>query len=325
MKRSAVVTLLAGACLAAAAAPAIAQVWSPTKPIKLIVTYAPGGSADVLARLLQEPLTKNLGQPVVVENRAGAGGNVGSQAIARSEPDGHTVGIGAVSTHAINPALFGDKLPFRVPQDFTSIGQILFQPNVIVVHPSVPAYTPMEFIAWLKQSPGTPFGTAGIGSSNHLTGELINMQFGVKLQHTAYKSGGLALQDLMAGHIKIVIDNITTAARLVQDGKARAIAVSTAKRSSILPNTPTFAESGAPRFDLSSWQGLFGPAGMPKPAVDRWHAELVRALGDPSVRERLAAFGAEIAPTTPAEFSAFINDELKKWGEIVRASGAKVE
>ena len=304
---------------------ASAQAWSPNKPIRLIVTYAPGGSADVLARLLQEPLTRGLGQPVIVENRAGAGGNVGSQAIARAEPDGHIVGIGAVSTHAINPALFGEKLAFRVPQDFTPLGQILFQPNVVVVHPSVPSGNVGEFIAWLKSNPGTPFGTAGIGSSNHLTGELVNMEYGVKLQHTAYKSGGLALQDLMAGHIKVVIDNITTAARLVQDGKARAVVVSTAKRSSILPGTPSFAESGAARFDLSSWQGLFGPAGMPKPVVERWHAELAKALADPTVRQRLAALGAEIAHSGPAEFSTFIEAELKKWGEIVRVSGAKPE
>jgi tripartite-type tricarboxylate transporter receptor subunit TctC len=303
----------------------MAQSWAPTKPVKLIVTYAPGGSADVLARLLQEPLTKSLGQAVVVENRAGGGGNVGSQFIARAEPDGHTIGIGAVSTHAINPALFREKLPFRVPQDFTSIGQILFQPNVVLVHPSVPARSVPEFIAWLKQNPGTPFGSAGIGSSNHLTGELVNMRYGVNLQHAPYKSGGLALQDLMAGHIKVVVDNITTAARLAKDGKAHAIAVSTARRSSILPDTPTFAEAGAPGFDLGSWQGLFGPAGLPKPIVDRWQAAMRAALADPIVRERLAGFGAEIAPSSPEEFSAFIVSELKKWEEIVRVSGAKPE
>lgn len=305
--------------------PCLAQTWSPNKPIKLIVTYAPGGSADVLARLMQEPLGNALGQPIIVENRAGAGGNVGAQFIARSEPDGHTIGIGAVSTHAINPALFREKLSFRVPQDFTSIGQILFQPNVLLVHPSVPANSVQEFVEWVKQNPGTAFGTAGVGSSNHLTAELVNMRYGIRLQHTAYKSGGLALQDLMAGHIKVVVDNITTAARLVADGKARAIAVSTAKRSSILPNTPTFSESGAPGFDLSSWQGLFGPAGLSKPVVDRLHAAMISALADATVKARLAAFGAEIAPTSPGEFNNFIVAELKKWDEIVRTSGAKAE
>ena len=319
--------LLAAAALAAAfiSGHAQSQEWSPSKPIRLIVTYAPGGSADVLARVLQQPLSKGLGVPVVVENRAGAGGNIGSLAIAKADPDGHTVGIGAVSTHAINPALFGDKLQFKVPQDFTMIGQILFQPNVLLVHPSVPARTVPEFVAWLKANPGQAFGTAGVGSSNHLTGELINLRYGVNMQHTPYKSGGLALNDLMAGHIKIVVDNITTAAQLAKDGKARAIAVSTAKRSSILPQTPTFAESGAPGFDLSSWQGLFGPANLPQPVVRRLHAELVKALGDPSVRQKLGDFGAEIVAGTPEEFSAFVRQELPKWGELVKASGAKAD
>jgi tripartite-type tricarboxylate transporter receptor subunit TctC len=305
--------------------PAHAQQWSPSKPVKLIVTYAPGGSADVLARLLQNPLSKGLGVPVVVENRAGAGGNIGSLAIAKADPDGHTIGIGAVSTHAINPALFGDKLQFRVPQDFTMISQILFQPNVLLVHPSVPARTVPEFVAWLKANPGQAFGTAGVGSSNHLTGELVNLRYGVSMQHTPYKSGGLALNDLMAGHIKVVVDNVTTAAQLAKDGKARAIAVSTAKRSSILPQTPTFAESGAPGFDLSSWQGLFGPANLPRPVVQRLHAELMKALADPAVRQKLGDFGAEIVAGTPEEFSAFVQKELPKWGELVKASGAKAE
>lgn len=301
------------------------QEWAPSKPVRLIVTYAPGGSADVLARLLQNPLSKGLGVPVVVDNRPGAGGNIGSLAIARAEPDGHTIGIGAVSTHAINPALFGDKLQFRVPQDFTMIGQILFQPNVLLVHPSVPARTVPEFIAWLKANPGQAFGTAGVGSSNHLTGELINLRYGVNMQHTPYKSGGLALNDLMAGHIKIVVDNITTAAQLAKDGKARAIAVSTAKRSSILPQTPSFAESGAPGFDLSSWQGLFGPAKLPQPVVRRLHAELSKALADPAVRQKLIGFGAEVVAGTPEEFSEFVQKELSKWGDLVKASGAKTE
>lgn len=302
-----------------------AQDWSPAKPIRMIVTYAPGGSADVLARLLQVPLAKALGVPVVVENRAGAGGNIGSLAIAKAEPDGHTIGIGAVSTHAINPALFGERLQFRVPQDFTPIGQILFQPNVVIVHPSVPANSVREFVAWLKANPGQAFGTAGVGSSNHLTGELVNLRFGVKMQHTPYKSGGLALSDLMAGHIKIVVDNITTAALLVKEGKARAIAVSTARRSSILPQTPTFDESGAAGFDLSSWQGLFGPANLPRPVVRRLNSELVKALADPTVKHRLGEFGSEIVAGTPEAFLALIQKELPKWAELVKASGATAE
>jgi tripartite-type tricarboxylate transporter receptor subunit TctC len=301
------------------------QTWTPNRPIKLIVTYAPGGSADVLARLMQEPMAQSLGVPIVVENRGGAGGNIGSEAIARADPDGYTIGIGAASTHAINPTLFGTKLPFRVPQDFTAIGQILSQPNVLVVNLDVPVKTPVEFIAWLKANPGAAFGTAGIGSTPHLTGELVNLRYGVKMTHVPYKSGGQALNDLMGGTIKIVLDNITTAAQLANNGQARAIAVSTLKRAAILPDTPTFDESGAPGFDLSSWQGLFGPAGLPAPVLQRLNAAMLAAVTDPRVRERLIQFGAEPVGSSPAEFLAFINKELTKWGDLVRVSGATVD
>ena len=301
------------------------DVWTPNKPIKLIVTYAPGGSADVLARLMQDPMSKSLGVPIVVENHAGAGGNIGSQAIARAEPDGYTIGIGAASTHAINPTLFGTKLPFRVPQDFTAIGQILSQPNVLLVSLDTPGKTPAEFVAWQKTNPGTAFGTAGIGSTNHLTGELINLRYGIKMAHTPYKSGGQALNDLMGGHIKIVVDNITTAAVLAKNGQARAIAVSTLKRAAILPDTPTFDESGAPGFELSSWQGLFGPAGLPSPVLKRLHEAMMAALANPIVKARLIEFGSEPVGSSPEQFLAYINQELKKWGDLVKVSGATVD
>ena len=301
------------------------QAWTPNKPIKLIVTYAPGGSADVLARLLQDPMSKVLGVPIVIENRAGGGGNIGTQAVAKGEPDGYTIGIGAASTHAINPTLFGPKLPFRVPQDFTPIGQILSQPNVALVSLDTPAKTPAEFVAWLKANPGTSFGTAGVGSTNHLTGELINMRYGVKMVHTPYRSGGLALNDLMGGHVKVVVDNITTAAQVAKNGQARAIAVSTAKRVAILPETPTFSESGAAGFDLSSWQGLFAPAGLPAPVLQRLHGAMMAALADPTVKARLIEFGAEPVGSSPDEFLVYINQELKKWGDLVKVSGATVD
>ena len=298
------------------------DVWAPNKPIKLIVTYAPGGSADVLARLMQDPMSKSLGVPIVVENHAGAGGNIGSQAIARAEPDGYTIGIGAASTHAINPTLFGSKLPFRVPQDFTAIGQILSQPNVLLVSLDTPVKTPVEFVAWQKANSGTAFGTAGVGSTNHLTGELINLRYGIKMAHTPYKSGGQALNDLMGGHIKIVVDNITTAAVLAKNGQARAVAVSTLKRAAILPDTPTFDESGAPGFELSSWQGLFGPPSLPSPVLKRLHEAMMAALANPTVKARLIEFGSEPVGSSPEEFRAYINQELKKWGDLVKVSGA---
>ena len=299
--------------------------WTPNKPIKLIVTYAPGGSADVLARLMQDPMSKSLGVPIVIENRAGGGGNVGAAALAHAEPDGYTIGIGAVSTHAINPALFGAKLPFRVPDNFTPIGQILSQPNVLLVSLDTPVRTPAEFVAWMKSNPGTSFGTAGVGSSNHLTGELINLRYGIRMTHTPYKSGGQALNDLMGNHVKIVIDNITTAAVLANNNQARAIAVSTRKRAAILPDVPTFDESGAPGFDLSSWQGLFGPRGLPAPILLRLHDALLATLADPTVRTRLHELGSEPVGSTPDEFLAYIRQELPKWGELVKNSGATID
>ena len=228
-------------------------------------------------------------------------------------------------THAINPALFGAKLPFRVPDDFTPIGQILSQPNVLLVSLDTPVHTPAEFVAWMKANPGTSFGTAGVGSTNHLTGELINLRYGIKMTHTPYKSGGQALNDLIGNHIKIVIDNITTAAVVAKNNQARAIAVSTLKRAAILPDTPTFDQSGAPGFELSSWQGLFGPRGLPMPVLRRLHAALIAALADPIVRTRLTEFGSEPVGSTPEQFLAYMEHELPKWGELVRISGATID
>ena len=283
-------------------------------------------SADVLARILQTPLNEALGVPIVIENRAGGAGNVGAEIMAHAPADGYTIGIGAVSTHAINPALFGSKLPFKVPGDFTAISQILNQPNVLLVHPSVPAKNMKEFVEWVKKNPAdASFGSAGVGSSNHLTGELLNSLYGLKLSHVPYKSGGLALSDLLAGHIKIVIDNVTTAANLVESGKARAIGVSTIKRSQRLPNVATFAEQGAPGFDLSSWQGMFGPAGLPEPVVKRLNEAIVQALKTPAVHTRLSELGSEVVASSPQEFSAFVAAELPKWGDLVRGSKISVD
>lgn len=317
-------TIAAAAALLFAAPAQAEETWTPNKPIKLIVTYAPGGSADVLARLMQDAMSKSLGVPIVVENRGGAGGNIGTAAVAHAEPDGYTIQIGAASTHAINPTLFS-KLPFRVPGDFTPIGQILSQPNVLLVSLDTPVKTPAEFVAWMKAHPGTAFGTAGVGSTNHLTGELVNLRYGIQMTHNPYKSGGQALNDLMGGHVKIVIDNITTAAVVAKNNQARAIAVSTLKRAAILPDTPTFDESGAPSFDLSSWQGLFGPRGLPAPVLNRLHAAMMAAVNDPLVRTRLHEFGSEPVGSTPEEFLAYIKQELPKWGQLVKISGATVD
>ncbi len=300
-----------------------AQSWQPSKPIRLIVAYAPGGSADVLARLVQPGLSEELGTNVYVENRPGGAGNVGTAMFAHAAPDGYTIGIGSVSSHAINPALFGDQLPFRVPDDFTPIVQLISQPNALIVHPSVPATNMRELVEWLKANPGQGFGTAGTGSSSHLIGEMLNEIYGVKLVHAPYKSGGLSLQDLLGGHIKILIDNVTTAASVVPTGRGRAIAVSSARRSSRLPDVPTFAEQGAPGMDLTSWQGLFGPANLPPEVTQRINMAARNVLNVPAIRQRLQEFGSEPIGSSPEAFQAFVNAELPKWGALVKRAGLK--
>ena len=296
--------LALAAAMLLSTAPAQAEpTWTPNKPIKLIVTYAPGGSADVLARLMQDPMSKALGVPIVVENRAGAGGNIGTQAVARAEPDGYTIGIGAASTHAINPTLFGPKLPFRVPQDFTPIGQILSQPNVLLVSLDTPVKTPAEFVAWMKANPGTSFGTAGVGSTNHLTGELINLRYGIKMAHTPYKSGGQALNDLMGGHVKIVVDNITTAAVLAKNNQARAIAVSTLKRVADPAGHADLRRIRRARLRAVVLAGPVRAAEPAAPVLQRLHAAMMAALAeshgqDAPVRIRLRA-GRQLAGRIP--------------------------
>jgi len=300
-----------------------AQEWKPSKPVRFIVGFAPGGSADILARVLQGPLSQKLGVPVVVENIAGAGGSIAMTTLVRAAPDGHTVVMGFVGSHAINPALFGDKLPFRVPEDFTPITLLVTQPNVLIVNNSVPARNVAEFVAWIRANPGQTFGSAGIGTSNHLTGELIGLRFGAKLVHVPYKGAAPVHADLMGGHIPMTIDQVTTAVKLVGDGKVRALAVTTAKRSPKLPNVPTFAESGAPGFDLTSWQGLFGPRGMAPEVVAKWYEAALHALNDSAVKQSLDTFGSEAGGQKPAEFAAFVLQEKEKWGAIVRDANVK--
>jgi tripartite-type tricarboxylate transporter receptor subunit TctC len=316
---------LAVAAIALSARGAAAQAEWPTRPVTLVVTYAPGGSADVLARLIAPIMAQRLGQPVVVENRAGGGGNVGSDFVARAAPDGHTIQIGAVSTHAINRELFGTRLPFDPQRSFTPITLLVRQPNLVLIGNRLPARNVAEFVAWARTQPSVSYGTAGVGSSNHLTGALIGDVFGLRMELVPYRSGGQALTDLIAGNVPVVIDNLVTAAPLAQDGRARAIAVTSAERSPLLPEVPSFAESGAPGFDLVSWQALFGPAGIPAPIVTRLNAAAHAALADPAVRQRLAEGGSTPAPGSPDQLAAYMAEEIPKWARLVRISGARAE
>jgi tripartite-type tricarboxylate transporter receptor subunit TctC len=302
-----------------------AQDWKPNRPLRFIVGFAAGGSADILARLVQGSVSQELGVPVVVENMPGAGANIAMAAVAKSAPDGQTVGLATVGTHAINPALFGEKLPFRVPDDFSLITQLISQPNVILVHPSIPSESVAQFIAWAKANPGAPFGSAGIGTSNHLTGELLNLRYGLKFQHVPYKGAAPVFADLLGGRIPMTVDNIVTATQMVKDGKLRAVAITTGKRSPKLPNVPTLSESGAPGFDVFSWQGVVGPKGLPQPVVRRLHEAFVKALADQTVRARLEDAGSEVIGNTPEQFASVIALDLKKYAEIVKAANIKMD
>ena len=310
--------------LASLATLAHAQAW-PSKPIKWVVPFAPGGTTDILARTVGEKLAIALGQPVIIENKPGAGGGVGAEFTARSAPDGYTIMGGTISTHAINASLYKD-LPYDPVKDFVAITLIARVPNMLVVNPAVPAKDVKELIALLKANPNKySFASSGNGTSQHLSGELFKSMSGTEMQHIPYKGSPPALQDVMGGQVTMTFDNITTAWTLAKAGKLRALAVTTAKRSSIAPDVPTLAESGLPGFEVGSWQGVFAPAGTPPAIVKRLNAEIVKALNLPDVREKLAGLGAEIVADSPEEFSALVKAEVVKWADVVKKSGAKVD
>jgi len=316
--------LIAAIALASIATLAQGQAW-PSKPIKWVVPFAPGGTTDILARTVGEKLAVALGQPVIIENKPGAGGGVGAEYTAKAAPDGYTIMGGTISTHAINASLYKD-LPYDPVKDFVAITLIARVPNMLVVNTAVPAKDVKELIALLKANPNKySFASSGNGTSQHLSGELFKSMSGTEMQHIPYKGSPPALQDVMGGQVTMTFDNITTAWTLAKAGKLRALAVTTAKRSSIAPDVPTLAESGLPGFEVGSWQGVFAPAGTPPAIVKRLNAEIVKALNLPDVREKLGALGAEIVADSPEEFSALVKSEVVKWSDVVKKSGAKVD
>ena len=297
----------------------------PAKPIRLIVPFPPGGSADILARAIGQKAGEGLGQTLVVENRPGAGTAIGAEALARSAPDGYAVMIGTVSSHAINPAL-NPKLPFDPVKDFTAVSLVATIPFAMIVHPSVQAKNVQEFVALARAKPGSfNYSSAGNGTSNHLAGELFKSMAGIDIVHIPYKGSAPALNDLVAGQVALMFDLVLTAAPHVKSGAARGLAVTGAQRSSVLPELPTVAESGLPGYEVSAWFGIFAPAGVPEPVVQRLNAEFVKALRDSDLRQRLASQGAEPLTSTPAEFAAYLRSEIDKWGKVVKAAGMKVD
>ncbi len=318
-----VATALAAACVVAAP-PATGQGY-PTKPVKLVVPFPPGGSLDFAGRLIAQKLTEAWSQSVVVENKPGASGNIGADLVAKAPADGYTILLGALSTHAVNPSLYA-SMPYDAVRDFAPITLIAVTPNVLVVNANSPVRNVAEFIAYTKANPGKlSFGSGSNGSAGHLAGELYKVETGTDAVHIPYKGGAPATQALLAGDTQFMFDNLANAMAQVKGGKLRALAVTTARRSSLAPDLPTMAEAGLPGFDISTWYGLFAPAGTPSAIVAKWNADVTKILNAPDVRARFVADGAEPAPDTPEQFSQFIAAELAKYARIVKASGAKID
>ena len=297
----------------------------PTRPITLIVPFPPGGSTTVMARNVADKMSATLGQPVVVENRGGAGGTIGTRSVAKAAPDGYTILLSYTATMAIAPSM-NVNAGYDPRKDFVPIGMIGFAPNVLVVHPSLPARSVAELIAYAKAAPApVQYGSPGVGTVNHLAGEYLASETGVKLQHVPYKGNGPAMGDLLGGHIPMMFVPIPVALGNVKAGTLRGLAITTAKRSGLLPDLPTLAESGVPGFDVALRYGLMAPTGTPPAVIARLNRELNAALATEDVKQRLATEGAEALPGTPEAYAADVDADEKRWSGLVKKLGIKVE
>jgi tripartite-type tricarboxylate transporter receptor subunit TctC len=318
--------LVSGASLAQTAslmAPATTPPY-PAKAVRLIVPFAPGGTNDILGRIVADKFSERLGQTFVVDNRAGANSVLGSEIVARASPDGYTLLIVSAGL-AVNPSI-SRSLPYDTERDFAPIGLVGGGPYVMVVHPAVPAKTVKEFIAWVKSRPGqVNYASVGTGSPPHLAAELLRITAGIDMQHIPYKGGSAVLPDLIAGRVSMFFGSIATLQPHVQAGKLRAIAVTTAQRASAMPELPTFIESGLAGYEVNGWYGLLAPGKTPRAIVNRLNQELRRVLADPDTQGRFAANGMDPAPGTAEEFAALIRSEIAKWAKVVRAAGIKPE
>ncbi|MBL8384036.1 MAG: tripartite tricarboxylate transporter substrate binding protein [Burkholderiales bacterium] len=315
--------LLAAACALAGGA-AHAQAW-PAKPVRVVVPFPPGGTTDIMGRMVAQKLSDALGQPVVVDNRGGANGNIGSEHVAKSAPDGYTLIVSGVGSHGINQSLYRG-LPFDVVRDFTHIAMIAKGPNSLVVHPAFPARDLKELVALARSRPGAlSYASSGSGSSNHLSMEMLKTRAGLFITHIPYRGGNPAITDVMANVLPMMFINFDAALPHVKAGRLRAIAMTGTRRSAQLPEVPTVAESGFPGFAAESWTGLSGPAGMPREVVARLNAEMQKLAQLPDVRERLTGLGLEPVPGTSEDMTGFVRAEVEKWGQVVKASGARVD
>jgi tripartite-type tricarboxylate transporter receptor subunit TctC len=314
--------LAAGATLAPV--PALAQAW-PAKPIRLLVPFPPGGSTDIVARIVAQKLGERLGQPLTVENRGGAGGTIGTALIARAPNDGYTLGVASTSTHVVAPAVY-PKLEYDPAKDFASVSLMAVSPYLLVVHPSVPVKTVKEFVDFAKSRPGkVNYASAGVGSTTHLAMEMLKSSGTFYALHIPYNGNGPAGTAVIAGQVEALFGSLPALLPHAKSGKVRAIAVGTPKRSPALPDVPTVAEAAFPGFDASLWLAIMGPAGMPAPVVERLNRELVALIAQPDVAEALSRAGAEPATSTPAELDALVRDSLPKYAQVVKAAGVKAE
>jgi len=297
----------------------------PSKPIRLVCPFPPGGAVDIASRAVAHELQQVLGQPVTVDNRPGAGGNIGADAAAKSAPDGYTLLMTTSGIMAINPALYS-KLPFDTVKDFAPVSVLVSLNNVLVVNPSVPAKSVKELIALAKAQPGKlTYASSGNGTSIHLSGELFKSMTGVDLLHIPYKGSSPAVTDLLGGQVNMMFDNIPSSLPHIRAGKLRALAVTGSKRSQLLPDLPTIAEAGVPGYDSYVWFGIVAPAGTPPDIIAKLNATLVKIAATPAFRDRLSAQGYDVLSTTPEQMAASIRGEIAKWGKIVKASGAHVD
>lgn len=314
-------TIALATLAAIAALPAAAQTY-PNRPIRLVVPSSPGGGTDITGRIVASKLSEQLGQQVVVDNRAGAGTIIGIEIAAKAPPDGYTLLMG-LSTLAINPSMYA-KLPYDALRDLAPISLAVLSPNILTVHPSVPAKTVKEFIALAKARPGTiTFGSAGQATSPHLSGELLKVLAKIDIVHVPFKGSGQSVISSLAGEIAANFPSVPTAIPYIKAGKLRGLGVTMAKRTAALPDVPSIAEAGVPGYEATQWFGMLAPAGTPRPIIDRLNHEMVKLLKSPEIRDRLIADGTDPAPTTPEEFAAYIKSETEKWTKVIKAAGIK--
>ena len=323
ISRAGLSTLLFISTLLAWAPPATAQSY-PSKPIRIVVPFPSGGIADIYSRILGNRLTETWGQPVVVENRAGAGGNIGADLVAKSPPDGYTLGIGTIGTHAVNVTLFS-KLPYDPVRDFAPIAMLLEAEGLLVVHPSVPVHSVPELISHARANPGAlTFASAGMGTASHLAGELFKSMAKVEMVHVPYKGSAPAVADLLAGHVKVMFDNLASSWPYVTQGQLRALGVTGAERDPLAPGVPAIAET-LPGFDASSWAGLMAPAKTPPAIVEKISAAVQHAIKMPDVAEKFKAVGATPVGDSPEHFAKYLKEDIGRWRAVVDKAGVKIE